>query len=73
LTHESEPEEVQDTPIAEIKPKSGQRQQPKRKKRAKPAGQGDAKPGPTREPDGRQPARRPQPGANPSATADGDA
>jgi YidC/Oxa1 family membrane protein insertase len=73
LTHESEPEEVQDTPIAEIKPKSGQRQQPKRKKRAKPAGQGDAKPGPTREPDGRQPSRRPQPGAKPSATADGDA
>jgi len=56
LTHESEPEEVQDTPIAEIKPKSGQRQQPKRKKRAKPAGQGDAKPGPTREPDAKPPA-----------------
>jgi YidC/Oxa1 family membrane protein insertase len=62
LTHDDEAEEVQDTPIAETKPKSGQRQQPKRKKRAKPAGQGDAKPGPTREPD-----------AKPLAAVDSDA
>jgi YidC/Oxa1 family membrane protein insertase len=83
LTHEAETEDVQDTPIPDTKPKSGQRQQPKRKKRAKPAGQGDVKPGPTQQPDGRQPggrqpggrqpAGRPQPGAKPSATADGDA
>jgi YidC/Oxa1 family membrane protein insertase len=78
LTHESEPAEVQDTPIAETKPKSGQRQQPKRKKRAKPAGQGDGKPGLTQQPDGRQsggrqPAGRSQPDAKPSAASDGDA
>src|ERR1035437_6320546 len=78
LTHEGEPEEIQDSPVEEVKPKSGQRQQPKRKKRVKPTGQVDGKPGPTqqpggRQPGGRQPAGRPQPGAKPSATADGDA
>src|ERR1035437_7720703 len=78
LTHEAEPEEIQDSPVEEAKPKSGQRQQPKRKKRVKPTGQVDGKPGPTqqpggRQPGGRQPAGRPQPGAKPSATADGDA
>src|ERR1035437_5519958 len=76
LTHEAEPEEIQDSPVEEVKPKSGQRQQPKRKKRVKPTGQVDGKPGPTqqpggRQPGGRQPAGRPQPGAKPSATADG--
>jgi len=73
LTHEPEPEEIQDSPVEEVKPKSGQRQQPKRKKRTKPAGQADGKPGPTQQPGGRQPAGRPQPGAKPSAAADGDA
>src|SRR5664279_2000987 len=78
LTHEPEVEEIQDSPVEEVKPKSGQRQQPKRKKRVKPTGQVDGKPGPTqqpggRQPGGRQPAGRPQPGAKPSATADGDA
>src|SRR5450759_3907881 len=47
LTHDSETEDVQDTPIAETKPKSGQRQQPKRKNRGKPTGPSDPKPGPT--------------------------
>jgi len=47
LTHDSESEEIQDTPVAETKPKSGQRQQPKRKNRGKPAGPNDPKPGPT--------------------------
>ena len=35
LTHD-EPEAIQDSPIEDTKPKSGQRQQPKRKNRAKP-------------------------------------
>jgi YidC/Oxa1 family membrane protein insertase len=56
LTHETEPEPVQDGPIAQTKPKSGQRQQPKRKNRAKPTIQGDGSTGPT----------------PPPATADGD-
>jgi len=47
LSHDSETEDVQDTPIAETKPKSGQRQQPKRKNRGKPTGPSDPKPGPT--------------------------
>ena len=47
LSHDSEAEDIQDTPIAETKPKSGQRQQPKRKNRGKPAGPNDPKPGPT--------------------------
>jgi YidC/Oxa1 family membrane protein insertase len=41
LTHE-EPEPVQDSPREDTKPKSGQRQQPKRKNRAKPTTQGDS-------------------------------
>jgi YidC/Oxa1 family membrane protein insertase len=62
LTLESEPAEVQDTPVAETKPKSGQRQQPKAKKRARPSGQGDCKAAPTQEPD-----------AKPLAAVDSDA
>jgi len=68
LSHDADAEDIQDTPVAEAKPKSGQRQQPKRKKRVKPTGQGDAKTGPTQQPGPRQ-----KPGAKPSATADGDA
>jgi len=41
LTHDDEAEAVQDSPIEDTKPKSGQRQQPKRKNRAKPAIQGE--------------------------------
>ena len=46
LSHDSEPEDIQDSPITETKPKSGQRQQPKRKNknRRKPVGQGDGSP-----------------------------
>jgi len=47
LSHDTETEDVQDNPITETKPKSGQRQQPKRKNRAKPTNQGDGSPGPT--------------------------
>jgi YidC/Oxa1 family membrane protein insertase len=47
LGHESEPEDVQDTPVPEAKLKSGQRQQPKRKNRGRPKGQGDGSAGPT--------------------------
>jgi YidC/Oxa1 family membrane protein insertase len=62
LTHSEEPEEIQDSPTTETKPKSGQRQQPKkRKNRARPSGQADTRPGQT------------QPGAKPPAAADGDA
>jgi YidC/Oxa1 family membrane protein insertase len=68
LTPESEPEEVQDSAVIETKPPSGQRQQPKRKNRGKPVGQGDAKP---------DPAQRPGPVqksvTKPLAAADGDA
>ena len=49
LSHDPETDEVQDSPIGETKPtkpQSGQRQQPKRKNRAKPTGQGDGLPGP---------------------------
>ena len=58
LSHDSETDEVQDSPVVETKPtkaQSGQRQQPKRKNRAKPTGQGEGSPGP-----------------KPPATADGD-
>ena len=41
LSHDSEPDDIQDSAITYTKPKSGQRQQPKRKKRGKPTGQGD--------------------------------
>jgi len=61
LSHDSEPDEIQDSAINDAKPKSGQRQQPKRKKRGKPPGQGDGKPG-----------LKEQPGAAPPAPADGD-
>ncbi|MEP7035959.1 MAG: membrane protein insertase YidC [Actinomycetota bacterium] len=62
LSHDPEPDEVQDTPTAQTKPESGQRQQPKRKKRVKPAGQGDSKPGPTQRPG---PVRKPRPTQKP--------
>jgi YidC/Oxa1 family membrane protein insertase len=41
LSHDPEPEDVQDSPTAETKPASGQRQQPKRKNRGKPRASGD--------------------------------
>jgi len=50
LIHDPEPENVQDTPIAETKPTSGQRQQPKRKKRVKPTGPAVGGTGPTNRP-----------------------
>jgi len=61
LTHDDEAEEIQDTPAIETKPQSGQRQQPKRKERVKPTGQGGTKPGTT--PPGTKP-----PGAKPPAS-----
>jgi YidC/Oxa1 family membrane protein insertase len=74
LTHESETEEVQDSAVIETKPQSGQRQQPKRKKRVKPTGQADGKPTAKQRPDsGPQSGVKKQSGVNPSATADGDA
>jgi YidC/Oxa1 family membrane protein insertase len=68
LAAEPEPEEVQDTPeLAQTKPGSGQRQQPKRKKRVKPAGQSEAatRPNP-------KPGPMPEPLAEPLAPADID-
>jgi len=47
LSHDDEPEDVQDGPVIETKPKSGQRQQPKRKNRGMPAGQADGRPSTT--------------------------
>jgi hypothetical protein len=74
LSQDPEPEDVQDSPVAETKPKSGQRQQPKRKKRAKTVPQGDGEPGPTKRP---SPVKKTGPvkklGTQQEATADGDA
>ena len=81
LSHDSETEEVQDTPGVETKPTkspSGQRQQPKRqqpkrKNRAKPVGPGD---GPGVKPPGVKPPGAKPPGVKPPgvkpAAADGD-
>jgi YidC/Oxa1 family membrane protein insertase len=69
LSHDAEAEEVQDIPAIESKPKSGQRQQPKRKKRVKPPVQSDGKQGP------KETGSRPNPkqsGSKPPAAADGD-
>jgi YidC/Oxa1 family membrane protein insertase len=65
LSHDSEPERIQDVienPISEVKAKSGQRQQPKRKNRGKPTGPGDGRP-----------ALTPKSGVKPPAPVDGDA
>ena len=62
LSHDPVPDAVQDTPTAETTPESGQRQQPQRKKRVKPAGQGDSKTGPTQRPG---PVRKPRPTQKP--------
>jgi len=45
LHQDDDAETVQDTPIADARRQSGQRQQPKRKNRAKPAAQGDGQAG----------------------------
>jgi len=66
LTHDDESEEVRDTPAIETKPQSGQRQQPKHKKRVKPTGQGGTKPGTT--PPGAKPPGAKPPGAKPPAS-----
>ena len=60
LSHDSGVEDTPESPITEAKPKSGQRQQPKRKNRTRPVTQGDG-----------TPAVKP-PGVTPPATADGD-
>ncbi len=72
LSHDSEPEDVQDSSITETKPKSGQRQQPKRKNknRRKPTGQGDGSPGATPPKD--TPRGPTPPKDTPPAPADGD-
>jgi YidC/Oxa1 family membrane protein insertase len=71
LTHDDESEEVRDTPAIETKPQPGQRQQPKRKERVKPTGQGRTKPG-TTPPGAKPPASKPpgtkQPGTKPPGT-----
>jgi YidC/Oxa1 family membrane protein insertase len=63
LTHDAQAEEIQDTPAFESKPQSGQRQQPKRKKRVKSTSQGDTKPSTT--PPGAKPPGAKPPGAKP--------
>jgi YidC/Oxa1 family membrane protein insertase len=76
LSHDNPVEDVQDTSITDTKPKSGQRQQPKRKKRPKPVGQGDGSP-PRAKPPGAKPTGTKPPGAKPAgvkppSTAEGD-
>jgi len=66
LTYDDESEEVRDTPAIETEPQSGQRQQPKRKKRVKPTGQGGTKPAPT--PPGAKPPSAKPPASKPPAT-----
>jgi len=60
LSHDSEPEDIPDSPITETKPKSGQRQQPKRKNknRRKPTGQATAHRAPYRRRTHRRARRR---------------
>ena len=57
---------VRDTPAIETKPQSGQRQQPKRKERVKPTGQGGTKPGTT--PPGAKPPTSKPPGTKQAGT-----
>jgi YidC/Oxa1 family membrane protein insertase len=74
LSHDDEAVEVQDTPAVEDKPKSGQRQQPKRKKRVKPPVQGDGRQSP-KQSGGKPGPTKPgptKPGTKPSAASDGD-
>jgi len=69
LTHEDGPEEVQEAPAVEARPASGQRPQPKRKKRVKPAGTGDLKPRtppPGTKPPGGKPAKAKPAGTTPA-------
>jgi YidC/Oxa1 family membrane protein insertase len=80
LTHDDEPEVVQETPAIETRPKSGQRQQPKRKKRVKPTGQVDGRtstpqqPGQQKQPtQPKQQGAKQKPGNKPPAAADGGA
>jgi len=84
LSHDDAAEDPQ-APAAETLPKSGQRQQPKRKNRARPVGQGDGSPGvkppgvkppgskpPGSKPQGAKPPGVKPPGMKPPATAEGD-
>ena len=68
LSQSDETEDLQDTPVAETKPKSGQRQQPKRKKRVKPTGPAVGGTGPANKPGPVQkPVTRPLPAADDDA------
>jgi YidC/Oxa1 family membrane protein insertase len=71
LAPDDESDHVQDSPIVETKPRSGQRQQPKRKKRVKPTGRADGETGPAQ---GHRPVTKPspvqKPGTKPLAAAD---
>jgi YidC/Oxa1 family membrane protein insertase len=73
LAPDGESDDVQDSPIVETKPRSGQRQQPKRKKRVKPTGRADGETGPAQRP---RPVTKPspvkKPGTKPLAAADGE-
>ena len=50
LAPDDESDDVQDSPVVETKRRSGQRQQPKRKKRVKPTGRADGETGPAQRP-----------------------
>jgi hypothetical protein len=62
LTPDADAEAVQDSPVVESKPVSGQRLQPKRRKRVRPPVQGDTKaPSPKAPPPRHPPPRHPRP------------
>ena len=68
LSHDTPVQDAPENSSTETKPNSGQRQQPKRKNRAKPTGQGDGSPGPTPQrakPPGTKPPGAKPPGAKP--------
>ena len=73
LVPDDEAGDVQDSPVVETKPTSGQRQQPKRKNRVKPTGRADGVTGPSPKP---RPVTKPspvqKPGTKPLAAADGE-
>ena len=85
LSDDGDPDDVQDGPVIEAKPTSGQRQQPKRNKRTRPVEQGAESAG-TRRPGAKPPGAKPKgakpagskpkgakpPAVTPSPNADGD-
>jgi YidC/Oxa1 family membrane protein insertase len=73
LVPDDEADDVLDSPVVETKPTSGQRQQPKRKKRVKPTGRTNGVTGPAQKPRAAtKPSPVQKPGTKPLAAADGE-